>query len=68
MKCIKESYSEIFYTFALILKSTIARHTIVGETLAKSQQEDFLMMKIGRNGHFPLGMVLWESASSDELM
>ncbi len=47
---------------------TIARHTIVGETLAKSQQEDFLMMKIGRNGHFPLGMVLWESASSDELM
>ena len=26
---------------------TIARHTIVGETLAKSQQEDFLMMKIG---------------------
>ena len=47
---------------------TIARHTTVGETLAKLQQEDFLMMKIGRNGHFPLGMVLWESASSDELM
>ena len=47
---------------------TIAQHTTVGETLAKSQQEDFLMMKIGRNGHFPLGMVLWESASSDELM